>query len=191
MELDRRPGMVLDVILQAAIRRSQALADEAQAHLDRGFHEPAYVWAFRSVEIYVKDAMLLPLYLEEIPDGDWDAVWAEAWRRIEKVFKNGRWTPALARIDEVYGPLEPMRAEDGRDVWQVWKSEIVRRRGDIIHGRPLAERVTQDEAATVMLWANQMRDQLAMRLVVAGKHPLHDLVVAALERASQSRQCNE
>jgi hypothetical protein len=139
--------------------------------------------AFRSVEIYVKEVMLLPLFLEEIPEGEWDDVCAEAWRRIGEVFKNGRWTPTLAKVDEVYGPLELMRAEDGRDVWQVWKSEVARRRGDIVHGRPLAEQVTREEAATVLLWANQMRGQLVMRLVVAGKHPIHDLVVETFERA--------
>jgi hypothetical protein len=183
MELDRRPGKVFDVILQAAFRRSQASADEAQALLDGGFPEPAYVWAFRSVEIYVKEVMLLPLFLEEVPEGAWDDVWAEAWRRIGEVFKNGRWTAALAKVDEVYGPLELMGTEDGRDVWRVWKSEVVRRRGDIVHGRPLAEQVTREEAVTVLLWANQMRGQLVMRLVVAGKHPIHDLVVETFKRA--------
>lgn len=49
---------MLDVILKAAFRRSQASADEAQALLDGGFYEPAYVWVFQSVEIYVKEVML-------------------------------------------------------------------------------------------------------------------------------------
>ncbi len=87
--------MFFDVTLQAAFRRAEASADQAQGLLDAGFPEPAYVWAFRSVEIFVKEVMLLPLFLEEIPEGDFDEVWAEARRRIEDTFKSGRWDNAL------------------------------------------------------------------------------------------------
>jgi len=182
MKLDRRPGMFFDVTLQAAFRRAQASADQAQGLLDAGYPEPAYVWAFRSLEIFVKEVMLLPLFLEEIPEGDFDEVWAEARRRIEDTFKSGRWDNALKRVNEVYGPLDPMVTDDGRDVWQVWKSVALPRRGDIVHGRPLAVEVTADEAAELLQWSSQMRGQLSMRLVVARKHPVSDLVIAAFEK---------
>lgn len=186
MELDRRPGMFFDVTLQAAFQRAQASGDQAQALLDAGFPEPAYVWAFRSVEIFVKEVMLLLLFLEEVPEGDdFDEVWAEARRRTEDTFNSGRWDNALKKVDEVYGPLEPMVTDDGRDVWQVWKSVALPRRGDIVHGRPVAE-VTADEAALLLLWSSQMRGQLSMRLVVAGKHPVHHVVVAGFERRRRS-----
>lgn len=175
--------MFFAVTLQAAFGRAQASADQAQGLLDAGYPEPAYVWAFRSVEIFVKEVMLLPLFLEELPEGDFDEVWAEARRRIEDTFRNGRWDNALRRVDEVYGPLDPMVTEDGRDVWQVWKSVAVPRRGDIVHGRPLAAEVTADEAAELVQWSSQIRGQLAMRLVAARKHPVSDLVIAAIEKA--------
>jgi len=183
MKLDRRPGMFFDVTLQAAFRRAQASADQAQGLLNAGYPEPAYVWAFRSVEIFVKEVMLLPLFLEEISEGDFDEVWAEARRRIEDTFKSGRWDNALKRVNEVYGPLDPMVTDDGRDVWQVWRSVALPRRGDIVHGRPLAVEVTADEAAELLRWSSQMRGQLSMRLVVARKHPVSDLVIAAIEKA--------
>jgi hypothetical protein len=137
----------------------------------------------RSIEIFVKEVMLLPLFLEEIPDGDWDDVWAEAWKRIHKTFGSGNWNPAIRKIDEEYGPLDPMYTDDGADVWQMWKSVVVGRRGDVVHGRPTEAEVTIEEAAVVVEWAGQMMDQLIMRLVNAGKHPLHDLVVEALDAA--------
>lgn len=188
MKLDRRPGMFFDVTLQAAFQRAQASADQAQGLLDAGFPEPAYVWAFRSVEIFVKEVMLLPLFLEEIPgeDDDFDEVWAEARRRIEDTFGSGRWDNALRKVDEAYGPLDPMSTEDGRDVWQVWKSEALPRRGDIVHGKPLAVEVTADEASQLLLWSSQLRGQLSMRLVVARKHPVSDLVIALFERGREA-----
>jgi hypothetical protein len=128
--------------------------------------------------------MLLPLFLEEIADGDWDDVWDEAWKRIHETFRSGRWNPAIRKINQAYGPLDPMYDEHGRDVWQVWKSEVVSRRGDIVHGKPSEEaEVTVKEAEVAIEWTHQMMGQLVMRLVAAGKHPLHDLVVAALEAA--------
>jgi hypothetical protein len=135
------------------------------------------------VEIFVKEVMLLPLFLEEIPEGDFDDVWAEARRKIEGTFKSGRWDNALKRVNDIYGPLDPMFTDDGREVWQVWKAVALPRRGDIVHGRPLSVEVTADEAAELLQWSRQMRGQLSMRLVVARKHPVSDLVIAALEKA--------
>jgi hypothetical protein len=123
VQLDRSPGRVFDVILKNAVSRARASAEEGQALLEGGYPGPAYVWAVRSIEIFVKEVMLLPLFLEEIPDGEWDEVWADAWKRIDDTFGSGggRWNLAIRMIDEAYGPLDPMYSEDGGDVWQVWK----------------------------------------------------------------------
>ena len=64
MELDRSPGRILDVLIQTAIRRARSSIDQAHELVDAGFPGPAYVWAVRSIEIFVKEVMLLPLFLE-------------------------------------------------------------------------------------------------------------------------------
>jgi hypothetical protein len=176
----------LDGLLKSAMLRARTSAAEGQALLDAGFPEPAYVWAFRSIEIYVKEVMLLPLFLEAIPGDDWEARWTKAWRRIAETFDSGRWSAALRKVDEIYGPLDKMVTESGEDVWQVWKSVVVPRRGDIVHGRPVEPAVSAADAAIVLLWAEQMIAQLSMRLIAAGQHPFHGSFVAALEKAKQS-----
>ena len=194
MELDRRPGCFFDVTVRVAIKRSRDSAAEARRLLEAGFPGPAYVWAVRSVEIFVKEVMLLPLFLIEIegkPD-EFDRVWGEAWQRIRDSFGSGRWDGALRKVDEAFGPLAPMRTDDGKDVWSEWKSRVVPRRGDTVHGRPTENGdPSPDEAAQVVQWADQMMDQLTLRLVVTGTHPLHDLFVAAFDSAAEAYRVAE
>jgi hypothetical protein len=178
MTLDRAGGGQLDQIIQAAIRRSRASAEDARGLLDAQLPGPAYVWAVRSVEIYVKEVMLLPLFLAK-SDGDWDG----SWRRVRETFRSGKWNRALRTIDESYGPLATMTTDDDRDVWDVWKSVVTNYRGEIVHG---FRDPTIPEAEIVVAWANQMIGQLSMRLIAAGKHPLADLFKGALQEAQKS-----
>jgi hypothetical protein len=62
MELDRSPRGFLDVTVQAAVRRCRESAGEARRLLEGGFPGPAYVWAVRSVEVFVKEVMLLRVF---------------------------------------------------------------------------------------------------------------------------------
>jgi len=137
MELDRRPGCFFDVTLRAAIRRSRDSAAEDRRLPHAGFPGPAYVWAVRPIEIFVKEVMLLPVFLIEIEGtpGEPDRVWDEAWQQIRKSFGSGRWNGALRKVEEAFGPLVPMRTDDGKDVWREWKSRVVPRRGVTVHGR--------------------------------------------------------
>lgn len=178
MTVDRSLGGRLDLIVRTAVARSKASLGEARALQDAGFASPSYVWAVRSVEVYVKEVMLLPIFLEQ-HDGDW----RRAQRKIRDTFGSGHWRRAVRAVDEAYGPLDPMLTEDGKDVWDVWSTTVVAFRGDIVHGTAEA---SAEEAAVVLQWAGQMMDQLPLRLIVARKHPLHDFFVAALERARSS-----
>ena len=175
MTLDRSLGGRLDSVVRAAIARSKLSLAEARALHDASFPNAAYVWAVRSVEIYIKEVMLLPLFLER-REGDW----RRAWRDTRDNFRSGNWRRAIRLVDEVYGPLDPMLTEDGTDVWDVWNKVVVGRRGDIVHG--IAE-ASEEEAAAVLQWVEQMMVQLPLRLIVARKHPLHDFFMAALESA--------
>lgn len=178
--LDRSIGGRLDSLLRTASVRAHASLAVARGLLATDFAGPAYVWAVRSIEIFVKELMLLPLFLEQT-NGDWDT----AWKRVRATFKAGRWNPALRLIDAAYGPLDPMLTETGEDVWAVWKRVIVGYRGEIVHG---VVEPSADETAQVVEWADQLMRQLTLRLIVAGKHPLHDLFVNAIETARSERQ---
>jgi hypothetical protein len=107
VSLDRTRGRQLDIIIQAAIRRSGQSRDTAKALLAGHFAGPAYVWAVRAIEMYVKEVMLLPLYLEA-SGGDWD----QSWKSIRETFSSGKWNRALRAVEETYGPLDAMKTED-------------------------------------------------------------------------------
>jgi hypothetical protein len=189
MQLDKSPGKVFDVILKAAVLKSRVSIDQANRLLEDGFPGPAYVWAVRSVEIFVKEVMLLPLFLEEVPeDKDWDKVWNRARKRVERTFGSDNWEKAIAKVDEVYGPLDPMLTTEGENVWDVWRTVVIRRRGDTVHGKPVAQEVDADEAMVVVGWAEQTMTQLTLRLIAARKHPLSDLFVVAMEQAREAMQ---
>ena len=189
MRLDRAPGRFFDVTIQASIRRSWDSAAEARRLLDAGFPGPAYVWSVRSIEVFVKEVMLLPVFLEEIegePD-EFDSVWQQAREKVEDTFESSKWNRALRKVQEAYGALDPMLTEDDKDVWDVWKSTVVRRRGDTVHGRITDEGdPTLPEAERVVEWTERMMSQLTIRLAANTTHPLSDLLVAAFEKAGKA-----
>jgi hypothetical protein len=51
-------------------------------------------------------------------------------------------------VEEGYGPFDEPRTEAEENAWGVWERLIVRRRGDVIHGR--MDDVTTDDAAYVL-----------------------------------------
>ena len=171
----------MDRLIRGASRRASQSADEAQRLLGVGSAGPAYVWAVRSLEIFVKETMLLPLLLERSNENALDDAWPHVWAQLRDTFRSGKWDRALRLVGQAYGPLAPMMTDSGEDVWSVWKNRVIPRRGDIAHG--WVEAPSFEETALVLLWAKQLMDQLRLRLIAGGKHPLHDLFVAALEPA--------
>lgn len=75
-----------------------------------------------------------------------------------------------------------MLTEDNKNVWSVWREVILPTRGDIVHGQREA---SADEAERVLAWAEQLRLQLTLRLVVAPKHPLHQLLSSTFAEAAR------
>ena len=178
MALDYSVGGELDLILQTAIRRSRDSLSSARSLLESGFSSAAHIWAVRSVEIFIKEFVLLPLFLEEL-DGDWKG----AWKSVRSTFKSGEWGRALRIIDQAYGPLDSMRTDDGKEVWSEWKSKIVADRGNIVHGLIDAP---ASKAEIVIVWADLIINQVTMRLIVTKKHPLSGLFATALSQAFDS-----
>jgi hypothetical protein len=175
--VNQRPGGEprLERILMQASQRAAASLVTARGLLEAGYPSPAYVWAVRTIEIFVKEFMLLPYFLTE-SNGDW----TRAWREVKSTFESAKWTRAVRLVNEVYGPLDPMLTEDGRDVWDEWKRYVVSKRGALVHG---VDEASAEEAALVVQWADQMITQLKLRLIVARRHPFHDIFMAILERA--------
>lgn len=178
VSLDKTVGGELDLIISAAVRRYRESLDTAKKLAESEYYSPAFVWAVRSVEIFIKEVILLPLYLERL-EGDWD----EAWRQVRLTFRSGKWGPALNVIDQEYGPLDAMVTDDGRDVWTEWKSKIVSQRGDVVHG---AGDANLDNAKTIIVWAEMITMQVTLRLIAAKKHPLHDLFTGLIAAVASS-----
>jgi len=175
VSLDRALDGELDKIIRAAFARVRTSLDTARGLLASNFCGPAYVWAVRSVEVYLKEVVLLPLFLET-NDGDW----VKARKSIRRLFGSGNWSGAIKKIEQEYGPFKPMLTEDNENVWDAWKQTIVGRRGNAVHGLIDPER---SETEMVIMWAGMMTEQLSMRLAAAGKHPLSDMVLQAIDRA--------
>ena len=175
VSLDRSLNGELDKIIRAAFAQVRTSLDTARSLLASNFYGPAYVWAVRSVEVYLKEVVLLPLFLET-NDGDW----VRARKSIRKLFRSGKWNEASKEINQAYGPLDSMLTENNDNVWDIWKQTIVGRRGDTVHGLVDTER---SETEIVVKWAEMMTEQLSMRLVAAGKHPLSDMFLQLIDHA--------
>ena len=175
VSLDRSLDGELDKILRAAIARVRVSIDTAQRLLASNFYGPAYVWAVRSVEVYLKEVILLPLFLET-HYGDW----RKARRSVRRLFGPGNWSRAIQKIEREYGPLDPMLTEDNENVWAVWKQVVVGMRGETVHGLVDPER---SETEMVIKWAGMMTEQLSMRLIAARRHPLSDIFLQAIDQA--------
>ena len=175
VSLDRSLNGELDKIIRAAFAQVRTSLDTARSLLASNFYGPAYVWAVRSVEVYLKEVVLLPLFLET-NDGDW----VRARKSIRKLFSSGNWSRAIKKIEEEYGPFDPMLTEDNKNVWDIWKQTIVGRRGDTVHGLVDTQR---SETEIVVKWAEMMTEQLSMRLIAAGRHPLSDMILQVIDRA--------
>jgi hypothetical protein len=149
----------------------------AKRALEVGLPGPAYAWAVRSMEILMKEFMLLPMFLEEL-SGDL----MRASKKARKLFGSSSWRRAMQVIQQKYGPLEPMLTEQNEDVWDLWESKVVRRRGEIVHG----SECPMEEASLIAQWAEQMAVQLKLRLIVARKHPMHDVFMSIMEEGRKA-----
>lgn len=150
--------------LAKASQRAEASLSLAKLLMVQGFPGPALVWAVRSVEIFFKDFILTGVFLIEDPETDWD----RATRKARNLFEELQWKKAIRKIQDEFGPLDPMVTQDGHDVLEVWEKEIVPARHNIVHGR---EDSQPEFAEEVLLWAELITKQLKMRLIAAGKHP--------------------
>lgn len=160
--------------LAHASQRAGASLETAKDLLQAGYPSPALVWAVRSVEIFLKEFVLSARYTAE------GVSWDRAFRKAGKLFDKLSWRNAFDEINEVFGPLDPMAGESGRDALDTWSAEVVPMRHNIVHGKAEA---TDHEADWAVAFAEQLILQLKLRLLVAGKHPFSEIFRHAYEAA--------
>lgn len=158
--------------LRAAYARAARARLEALRMLDAGFPSASFVWAVRAAEILLRDFVLAPHFLGLGLD------WDEAMRQGSNVPGNSKWGKAFAKAEEWYGPFDEPLTTDDRNAWKVW-DRIVRRRGNLIHGRPV-EDAGSDEAAEVIDFAERMATWYAQRFLTSARHPIGEAFRDAL-----------
>lgn len=158
--------------LKATSRKVGDSLRVARELLDLDYPSPALIWAVRAVEVFYKEFLLAPHFFE----GDWQ----QAVRKASKLFGSSNWNKAIAKVDEVFGPLDEMVTDLGNDALDVWIREIVRLRGDVVHGRVNAD---PDTARLAVDYAEQLVTQLKLRVIVSQKHPFADAFFGIIEQA--------
>ena len=153
--------------LVAASQRASSSLQSARQLLSHGHPSAALVWAVRAVEIFLKEFVLADIYMQR----DDSVTWEQAVRKASARFEKVKWRRALAEVDKEFGPLDPIKTADGRDVLIVWEKEIVPRRHNVVHGR---EEASALDAAMVVEWAAEIIKKLKLRLIVAGRHSLSE-----------------
>ncbi len=123
------------------------------------------MWAVRSAEMLMREVLLMPHFMAQ--GKSWDAARHHA---IEVMGGSAqRWRRAFDLMADWYN-LDPALTEDNADAWAVWRTDLVRRRGDLVHGRMVPD-ATAAEAAEAINFVWQMVRWYAMRLM--GKdHPV-------------------
>ena len=77
---------------EVSLVTAQRLLQGEAAHLFAG---AGYVWAVRSIEILIKEFILLSIFFEQ-SEGDWK----KAWRQVRRTFKSADWNEAVRVVDE-------------------------------------------------------------------------------------------
>jgi hypothetical protein len=165
----------LDVTAQHVMRgmwikhlpEAKASLAEAERLRVEGFLGPAYVWAVRGVEMFVRNCLLLPAYYEELRDT------VAATDRASKQLGAGEWDRALREVMRRYGPLDQALTDDDRNAWTHWRKVVGRDRGDIVHGRTDA---TREQVEWVFAYADRFMSWWAQRLAVQDRGPLRGVL---------------
>jgi hypothetical protein len=149
-----------------------ARAEAIRLH-ELGFTNASLVWAVRAAEILLRDFVLTPHFLEL----------GESWDRAMKsgahVLGDGNWKQAFTKANEWYGPFDEPLTTDEENAWKAW-DRVVRRRGDIVHGRAVVD-VTQDEAKAALDFGERMASWYAQRFLTTERHPIGRQFKATLD----------
>ena len=170
----------LGAFLNFAWDRANRSLDEAKRLREHGSYGPALVWAVRAGEIFTREFLLTPIFLDEkhdVPD---------ALRRARKVFGSGNWIKAYALLEEHVGPIDSMVTDTEEDAWRHWNRHASEIRGAVVHGN--AE-ISVELADWAISYVAQLFEQMVLRMIVSRKHPSSDVfmkVVTAIRRSAEA-----
>lgn len=164
-------------VLKAAYSRALRARERAEALSDAGFPDAALVWAVRASEIFVRDFILLPHYLES------GMPWPRAVKKARRDLQAG-WGVALQQAEEWYGPFDEPLMADGQNAWAYWKGTIIGRRGEVVHGN-IAPDVTVEEAEQVIAFARRLSSWWVQGFFVSERHPLGQGLLSLLRAATE------
>jgi HEPN domain-containing protein len=163
--------------LPLAIEHTRKSLDTAQQLLDAGFPSAAFVWATRSAEVFMREALLFPLWYEET--GDVRASFSE----VRDFLGSGRWSRSIRRVREAYGLIGEAHnalTDSGEDAFVAWTRDFVRPRGEIVHGRAEADEAMATKA---IAFAERMREWFTLRVISSEAGPLAGTLREVFEHA--------
>lgn len=161
---------------KAALARAEKEREVARHLHVLGLYSQSFVWSVRAAEILVRDALIAPHFVEE------GLQVGQAIRAASRVLGTSNWDKAFAKIAEWYGPFDPALTEDQEDAWHVWTARVVKRRGDLVHGR-LVPSANEEESRRILAFADRMATWFPQRFLKGGKHPVNRAFRAAIELA--------
>ena len=152
--------------LRAAFARADTSRREARRLLVAGFPAPAFVWAVRSAEMFMRDFVLTPHFIET------GSPWSKAMQQGSKILGSSNWSKAFAIVEEWYGPFDEPLLEDGStNAWSFWETCLVRVRGDLVHGRAVQD-PSPEEVEGVLAFVERMASWYPQRFLASSKHPI-------------------
>jgi len=174
-----RPGMPVELIrrlTEGGRRRALAALEEARRLHDAEFHGPAYVWAVRAAEVFMRDFVLAPRFMLE---GD---PWRKAWAKGSNVLGSSNWAKAFKSADRWYGPFDEPLTTDDRNAWKAWTKGAIIARGHVVHGHAIHP-PTSDEAAGAIAFVDRLISWWTQRLITSDRHPAGQEFRDALDAA--------
>jgi HEPN domain-containing protein len=174
---EHRTDLLKRGFLPLAIENTRRSLESAQRLLDAGFSSPAFVWAIRSAEIFIREALLFPLEFEAT--GDVRA----SFSKVRGFHRSDQWSRSIARIREAYGlrgAHDTALTESGEDLFGAWSRDFVRPRAEVVHGR--AE-VDEAMARAAIAFTDRIRVWLTARIVGSDEGPLAGTLRNLFEQA--------
>jgi hypothetical protein len=175
------PDMPVDLIrrlTQGGRSRAVAALEEARELTAGGFHGPAYVWAVRAAEVFMRDFVLAPHFMLE------GLSWPKAWARGSKVLGASNWAKAFAGANEWYGPFDEPLTTDNRNAWEAWTKGAIIFRGKVIHGEVIHSPAA-DDVAQAIAFVDRLISWWTQRLITSDRHPAGQEFREALEAARE------
>lgn len=171
-EPSERHRVVVEGFWPFAVGRARGSLETARQLNDAGFPTPAFVWAVRSAEMFLRDCVLFCHFFEESGDVD------KALKKARRVLRKGKWAAAIRFVETEFGPFDQALTTDGENAWAVWQRWHVSARGEMVHGRMEA---TSEQAQWTIDFAERFISWFSQRLATSERGPLRGALRKLIE----------